>query len=413
MCESNWHKKEKCRDCRGLIMRFSQLTERVAGEGAAAWDLHVEALTQKRAGKDVIILSIGDPDLDTPKEITEEAVRLLRAGDTHYADILGLPRARQAVAAQHSRTTGQAATVDNVAIMSGCQSGLFAVAMTILDPGDEAIVLEPMYVTYEATIQASGAKLVRVPLKAANNFRLDINDLAKAITPKTRAIFFATPSNPTGVAFNRAELEGIAALAKKHDLWVVADEVYSTLIFDGAHVSICGLDGMAERTATVSSLSKSHAMTGWRFGWVVGPKALIDHCGNLGLANLYGLPPFIQNASAMALEHEVPEVAEMREIYRHRRDMAVQALSQLPGIVCRSPAAGMFMLADVRGTGMSGHEYSWALFRATGVATLDATAFGPSAEGHIRISFAIDEISLTEACRRIADFTRQLMEKVA
>jgi aspartate/methionine/tyrosine aminotransferase len=394
-------------------MRFAQLTERVAGEGAAAWDLHVEALTQQRAGRDVIILSIGDPDLDTPSVITEEAVRLLRGGDTHYADILGLPRAREAVANQHSRTTGQKIGIDNVAIMSGCQSGLFAVAMTILDPGDEAIVLEPMYVTYEATIQASGAKLARVPLKAENNFRLDLADLRKAVTPKTRAIFFATPSNPTGVALNRAELEGIAAVAREHDLWVVADEVYSTLVFDGEHISICGLEGMAERTATVSSLSKSHAMTGWRFGWVAGPEELIQHVGNLGLANLYGLPPFIQNASAFALERDVPEVAEMRETYRRRRDMAMKALSQLPGIVCRSPAAGMFMLADVRGTGMSGHEFSWALFRATGVATLDATAFGPSAEGHIRISFAIDEKSLNEACRRIADFTRGLREKVA
>ncbi|WP_374652916.1 pyridoxal phosphate-dependent aminotransferase [Dongia sp.] len=394
-------------------MRFAQLTDRVAGEGAAAWDLHVEALTQMRAGKDVIILSIGDPDLDTPKAITEEAVRLLRSGDTHYADILGLPRAREAVAAQHSRTTGQKIGVDNVAIMSGCQSGLFAVAMTILDPGDEAIVLEPMYVTYEATIQASGASLARVPLKAENNFHLDIADLKRAVTPKTRAIFFATPSNPTGVTLSRAELEGIAAVARENDLWVVADEVYSTLVFDGEHVSICGLPGMAERTATVSSLSKSHAMTGWRFGWVAGPAELIQHVGNLGLANLYGLPPFIQNASAMALERDIPEVAEMREIYRRRRDMAVAALSQLPGIVCRSPAAGMFMLADVRGTGMSGHEFSWALFRATGVSTLDATAFGPSAEGHVRISFAIDEKNLMEACRRIADFTRGLMEKVA
>lgn len=394
-------------------MRYSQLTDRVAGEGAAAWDLHVEALTQKRAGKDVIILSIGDPDLDTPAVITEEAVRLLRAGDTHYADILGLPRAREAVAKMHSRTTGQSVSVDNVAIMSGCQSGLFAAAMCILNPGDEAVVLEPMYVTYEATIQASGAKLVRVPLKAANNFRLDVADLAAAITPKTKAIFFATPSNPTGVALNRAELEGIAAIARKHDLWVVADEVYSTLIFDGEHISICGLDGMAERTATVSSVSKSHAMTGWRFGWLVGPEQLIHHSGNLGLANMYGLPPFIQNATALALESNIPEVDEMRDIYRSRRDMAVKALSQLPGIKCHSPAAGMFMMADVRGTGMSGHDFSWALFKATGVATLDATAFGPSAEGHIRISFAIDEISLTEACRRIADFTRKLMEKVA
>ena len=394
-------------------MRYSRFVDRIAGEGAAAWDLHVEALRQKRAGRDVIILSIGDPDFSSPPAVTEEAVKLLRAGDTHYADILGLPRAREAVATQHSRLTGQKVGSENVAIMSGAQSGLFATAINILDQGDEAVVLEPMYVTYEATIQASGAKLVRVPLKAVNNFHLDLADLAQAITPKTRAIFFATPSNPTGVVMSRADLEGIAALARKHDLWVVSDEVYSTIIFDGAHVSICGLDGMAERTVTINSLSKSHAMTGWRFGWMVGPKELISHVGNLGLCNLYGLPPFIQNAAAMAMESEIPEVDEMRMLYQRRRDMAMAALGQLPGVICRSPAAGMFMLADVRGTGMSGSDFAWALFRQTGVAVLDATAFGPSAEGHLRISFAIDEKSLGEACRRIAEFTRGLVGKVA
>lgn len=394
-------------------MRYAELTGRIAGEGAAAWDLHVAALAEMRAGRDVIILSIGDPDFNTPTAITEEAVKLLREGDTHYADILGLPRIREAVAVQHSRLTGQAITQQNVAIMSGAQAGLFSAAMTILNPGDEVVVLEPMYVTYEATIQASGAKLVRVPLKAANNFRLDLADLARAITPKTRAIFFATPSNPTGVVLNRADLEGIAALARKHDLWVVSDEVYSTIVFDGEHISICGLDGMAERTITVNSLSKSHAMTGWRIGWLVGPETLIGHVANLGLTNMYGLPPFVQNAAAFALEGDVPEVEEMCRAYRRRRDMALAALGQLPGIICRTPAAGMFMMADVRGTGMTGNEFAWALFRETGVATLDATAFGPSAEGHLRISFAIDEKNLAEACRRIAEFTRGLMGKVA
>ena len=191
---------------------------------------------------------------------------------------------------------------------------------------------------------------------------------------------------------------------------MVSDEVYSTIVFEGEHVSICGLPGMAERTVTVNSLSKSHAMTGWRIGWMVGPTELIGHVGNLGLANMYGLPPFIQKASALALNTDIPEIREMCDIYRCRRDMTVAALGQLPGIVCRSPDAGMFMLADVRGTGMTGSEYAWALFRETGVATLDATAFGASAEGHVRISFAIDEPTLAEACRRIAEFTKGLMK---
>lgn len=389
-------------------MRYSPFTDRLAGEGAAAWDLHVEAVTRKRAGQDVIVLSIGDPEFTSPQAVIDAAVAGLRSGDTHYADVLGLPRTRAAVAAQHSRLTEQKVGPENVAIVAGAQGGLFAAAMCLLGSGDDAIVLEPMYVTYEATIQATGAHLVRVPLAAETGFRLDLPALEKAITPKTRAIFFATPNNPTGAVLNRAELEGIAALARKHDLWVVADEVYSTIIFDGEHVSICGLPGMAERSVTINSLSKSHAMTGWRAGWLVGPKELIHHVGNLGLTNQYGLPPFIQNAQALALETHVPEVAEMREAYRRRRDLVLAALGQLPGIVCRKPAAGMFMLADVRGTGLTANDYAWRLFRETGVAVLDATAFGKAAAGHLRISFAMDEMTLSEACRRIAAFAQGL-----
>jgi arginine:pyruvate transaminase len=387
------------------MMRYSEFTQRLAGEGTAAWDLHIEAVAAKRAGRDVIVLSIGDPEFDSPPAVTEAAIAGLRGGNTHYADILGLPRARAAVAAQHSRRTGQAVNADNVAIVAGAQGGLFSAAMCILGPGDDVIVLEPMYVTYEATLQAGGANLIRVPLAAETGFRLDLPALRAAITPRTKAIFFATPNNPTGAVLTRAELEGIAKLAREFDLWLVSDEVYSTIIFDGEHVSICGLAGMAERTITINSLSKSHAMTGWRVGWIVGPKELIGHVGNLGLCNLYGLPPFIQNAATLALETEVPEVAAMRDAYLRRRDLALSALGQLPGIVCRSPAAGMFMLADVRGTGLTAYDYAWRLFRETGVAVLDATAFGRAAAGHVRISFAIDEKTLAEACRRIAQFT--------
>jgi arginine:pyruvate transaminase len=389
-------------------MRYSAATDRLAGAGAAAWDLHVEAAAAKRAGADVIVLSIGDPEFSSPPAITEAAIEGLRRGDTHYADVLGLPRTRAAVAAQHSRRTGQQVGPENVAIMAGAQGGLFAASTCILGPGDDVIVLEPMYVTYEATVQVGGANLVRVPLAAETGFRLDLAALRGAVTPRTRAIFFATPNNPTGAVLNRTELEGIAALAREHDLWVVSDEVYSTIVFDGEHISICGLPGMAERTITINSLSKSHAMTGWRAGWLVGPAELIRHVGNLGLTNLYGLPPFIQNAAALALETEVPEVVSMRDAYLRRRDLALAALGQLPGIVCRAPAAGMFMLADVRGTGLTAYDYAWRLFRETGVAVLDATAFGKAAAGHVRISFAIDEKTLTEACRRIASFTRSL-----
>jgi arginine:pyruvate transaminase len=263
-------------------------------------------------------------------------------------------------------------------------------------------------VTYEATLRAPGAKIVSVPQRAENDFHLDAEEVARAITPRTRAIYFATPCNPTGAMMTRAALERIAQLAIEHDLWVVSDEVYATLTFGKEHVSIASLPGMADRTVTISSLSKSHAMTGWRMGWIVGPKALIDHMHNLSMAMLYGLPTFLQRGAVVALEQDLAEVETMRATYQRRRDAAVARLNQVPGVKCHSPDAGMFMMLDVRGTGLDSGDFAEKLYDVTGVAVLDATAFGKSAAGHVRVSFVADDKSLEEACRRISAFVRDL-----
>ena len=389
-------------------MRFSPLVDRLQGEGVAAWDLHYRAAADQRAGRDVIVLSVGDPDFDTPAAITEATIAALRAGETHYSDLLGLDELRTAVARRHQEKSGQPTTIKNVAIMSGAQCGLFASSMCLLAPGDEVIVPEPMYVTYEATLQAPGARIVSVPQRPENGFHLDPKDVARAITQRTRAIYFATPCNPTGAMMPRATLEQVAALARQHDLWVVSDEVYATLTFSEQHVSIAGLPGMAERAVTINSLSKSHAMTGWRMGWMVGPKPLIAHVYNLSMAMLYGLPTFLQRGAVVALEQDLAEVEVMRATYQRRRDMVVMRLNQVPGLKCLSPDAGMFMMLDVRGTGLGSGEFSTKLYEATGVSVLDATAFGNSAAGHVRMSFVADDDSLEEACRRISGFVRTL-----
>ncbi len=394
-------------------MRFSPLVDRLAGEGTSAWNIHYRAVADRRAGRDVIVLSVGDPDFDTPAAITEATIAALRAGDTHYSDLLGLEELRAAIARRHQAKTGAATTEDNIAVMAGAQCGLFASSLCLLAPGDEVIVPEPMYVTYEATLQAPGAKIVRVAQRPENGFHLNPDDIAKAITPRTRAIYFATPCNPTGAMIPRASLERVAELAQRHDLWVVSDEVYAALTFAQEHVSIGGLPGMAERTVTINSLSKSHAMTGWRMGWIVAPTALIDHIHNLSMAMLYGLPTFLQRGALVALDEDLAEVETMRATYQRRRDIAATRLNQIPGLRCLTPDAGMFMMLDVRGTGLSAGEFSNKLYEAEGVAVLDATAFGPSAAGHVRMSFVADDASLEEACRRIAAFTRSLPDIAA
>jgi len=389
-------------------MRFSPLVDRIGGEGVAAWEIHYRATRERRAGRDVIVLSVGDPDFDTPRAISDAAIAALRAGETHYSDLLGLDELRAGIARRFQASTGHPTTADNVAVVPGAQNGLFASALCLLAPGDEVIVPEPMYVTYEATLRAPGATIVPVPQRAEAGFHLDAEEVARAITPRTRAIYFATPCNPTGAMMPRAAIEAIAALAIKHDLWVVSDEVYAALTFGKDHVSIGGLPGMADRAVTVSSLSKSHAMTGWRIGWVIGPTALIDHMYNLSMAMLYGLPSFMQRGAVEALARDLPEVEMMRATYQRRRDMVVTRLNQVPGLKSHSPDAGMFMMLDVRGTGLGSGEFSRRLYESTGVSVLDATAFGPSAAGHVRMSFVADDKSLEEACRRISSFVRNL-----
>jgi arginine:pyruvate transaminase len=391
-------------------MKFSSLVNRIAGEGVDAWHIHSAALSAAERGEDVIVLSVGDPDFATPEPITEAAVRALRGGDTHYTVVPGRELLRKAIAQQHVERCGQLVHGENVIVTSGAQNALFCVAQCLCEQGDEVLVPEPMYLTYEASIRASGATLIPVPVDADNNFRINLTALQAAITPRTRAIFLATPCNPTGVVMRLEELQAIARLAQLHDLWVVSDEVYADLTFELAHVSIAALPNMAERTVTISSLSKSHAMAGWRLGWAVAPAPLIEHIANLLLCMMYGIPGFVQEAALEAIAQRKVVVPAMRAEYLKRRDIAYKLLGDVPGLDCRLAEAGMFMLIDIRDTGMSAHDFTWGLFRQTGVSVLDAQAFGPTARGFLRLGFVVGEERLTEACQRIASYVNTVMQ---
>ncbi|NMZ13374.1 pyridoxal phosphate-dependent aminotransferase [Pseudomonas proteolytica] len=389
-------------------MRYSPFVERISGESVSAWDIHYAAVEARGRGEDVIVLSVGDPDFATASAICETAVDALRAGDTHYTHVLGRPALREAIAAKQSRLQGIAVHADNVALVAGAQNGLFATSLCLFSQGDEVLVPEPMYLTYEACIHASGARIATIEQPAANGFRLTRAALEKAISAKTRGIALATPCNPTGNVYSREELELVAEVAREHDLWVISDEVYGQITYDQPHVSIASLPGMAERTVVLNSLSKTHAMTGWRVGWVVAPTALVGHLDNLLLCMLYGLPGFIQEAAIKALELDDEVVSDARTVYRRRRDLVVAGLGGIADLDCRVPQAGMFMLVDVRRTGLSSMDFAWQLFRATGVSVLDAQAFGASAEGFVRISFTVADDTLKDACQRIAGFVEGL-----
>ena len=395
----------------GSSSRFSDLVKRLDNDGASAWDAHYRAEAAIESGdENVIILSIGDPDFPTPEPIVDSAITALRGGDTHYTPMDGRRELRAAIAEHTSQRTGLSLDASNVVVTAGTQNAMFAASMCLLGAGDEVIVLEPMYVTYESTFTVGGARLVRVSQQPPG-FRPDPKAVAAAVTPATRAIVLTNPNNPTGVVMTDAELAAIAEIAIEHDLWVISDEVYCNVAFDrpsGSVGSIAALPGLAERTVIVGSLSKSHAMTGWRVGWAIGPTDLVDHIFQMAVIINYGIPGFVQQAALDALVQFVETADEMRETYLRRRDLAVSILAEAAGLTVLCPDAGMYVLIDVSAVAESSSEFCTALFDEQRVALLDAKAFGSSADGWVRLSFTTSDEKLAVGCRRIVAFAQGL-----
>jgi arginine:pyruvate transaminase len=389
-------------------MRFSPLVERVAGRGSAAWSIHTEARRRQEAGEDVIFLTVGDPDQEPPETVIDATVTALRDRRTGYAPTIGYPALREAIAARVARRSGQPCTADNIAVVPGAQGGLYSAMQCLAGPGDEVVVGEPIYATYEGVIGASGARMVTFPLRPERGFHPDIDALARAITPQTRVLWINSPHNPTGAVFTRAEVEAVAALCREHDLWLLSDEVYEDLAFARPHTGAWSLSGMAERTVVVSSLSKSHALPAFRLGWVVGPPELIRHLANLLLCLTYGSPAFIQYGALAALRDELPEVAALREDYRRRAALMSELLADAPGCRVIPPEGGMFVLLDIRGTGLGAADFARRLLDGERVAVLPCDGFGPSAAGHLRIALSAPEARLRDAADRILRFARGL-----
>jgi arginine:pyruvate transaminase len=393
-------------------VRYAPLTERIRGAGADAWAVHDLAMRRRERGDDVIVLSIGESDIDTPPAITDVAVGALRGGRTRYMPQAGSDGLREAVARHIGKLSQIEIAPERVVFFPGAQTALYAVCQCILGPGDEVIVPEPSYVTYEAVVGSTGAGIVNVPLPPERGFHLDPADVERAVTPRTRAVLLTSPHNPTGAVTTRDELVAVGEICRAHDLWLVSDEVYAELTFGAEHAGVLSLTGLADRVVSVSSLSKSHSMTGWRAGWAIGSVELAEHLVYLAMCMLYGSPGFIQDAAQFALSTRLDEVGELYELYRRRAAAIIDEFSKLGPLRPRMPEGGMFLMLDIRATGLSGDAFARRLLEEEDVSVLPGEGFGPSAAGHVRICVTTDEERLREACRRIARCADRLVSAV-
>lgn len=382
-----------------------RITGIVTGEDDG-WGVQMRARTMAAAGRaDIVPLTMGDHDFPTAGLIRDACAAALAAGHTGYGSIRGIEPLRALIARRGSAVHGLGIDPDRVVLSMGGQAALFAACCCALGPGDEAIVIEPYYATYEQTIRAAGGVAVTVPTRADDGFQPDPATLRAAIGPRTRMILCNSPNNPSGTVYTRAALEGIAGLCRDHDLWLVSDEVYHSQVYAGAHLGPASLPGMAERTFIVDSMSKSHAMTGWRAGWLICPTVeAAERVADLFLTSAYGLAPFIQHAMQAALEAGDGPEREIAARYRRRRDRAVAVLSRAPRLRIHPPEAAMYVMIDLRGVAEDAERFAYALLEETGVAVMPGDSFGTSAAGHIRVSLTAPEEILAEACARIARF---------
>lgn len=385
-------------------MRYAAITERLQGLGADKWHVHLKAKEMRRRGEDVIMLSIGEPDIATPSELMDTLETSMRAGRTAYSSGRGEHSLLDALSRKYSARTGRSVTHENFVCLPGTQTALFAVMAALANPGDGVLTGDPLYATYDSVIRSTGAHRISVPLDPANGFRMRAIDLEKAITPECRVLLLNTPHNPTGAVLSRDEIRAIGEVCEKHDLWIIADEVYEDLVFDGGFASPFDDAKFAERTVVVSSISKSHAAPGFRSGWCAGPVEFCERLLPLAEAMLFGSQPFIADMTAHALSHPSTAAATMRASFKRRAELIRLAIGNSPLIESHQPASGMFLLADIRKTGLSGEAFALGLLEKEKVAVMPGEAFGEQINGFIRISLTVNDETLAVACERIKRF---------
>ena len=379
----------------------------LTGDSGDGWDVFYRARRMKTAGEPVLELTIGEHDIRTNPLILNAMHKAALGGHTGYAMVPGTDALRDLVAARITDRTGVPTSRDNILITPGGQSALFASHMAALDPGDTALYCDPFYATYPGTLRGAGGVPKAVQCLPENNFEPRFDDL-DAAAKGAKSLLINSPNNPTGVVYSAKTMDGIAKVCIDHNLWLISDEVYDTQIWDGTHISPRSLPEMADRTLVVGSMSKSHAMTGSRVGWVCGPAVTISHLINLATHTTYGVPGYIQDAAVFALNQGPALEYQVGAPFARRRAIAVDIFAT-QNLIKPVPSMGaMYQMLDIRATGLSGEDFANRLLDAELIGVMPGESFGEAAAGHIRLAMTIDDDAFDDAITRLCSFASQI-----
>jgi aspartate aminotransferase len=356
-------------------------------------------------GVDVIHLEIGDPDFDTPSNISQAAIAALQSGDTHYVSSWGIPELISAAQGATLRSRGFFPDEKQVLVTPGANIGIFYAIFCVAERGDEILVPDPGFPTYLSALAMCGVKPVQYKLDSKNEFRLDVTTLESLISPKTKMIIVTSPNNPTGSTLSRAELSAVYDLAEKYDLFVYSDEIYSRMVYQKEDFySVSEIDRCSKRVILANGFSKAFAMTGWRLGVLVAPETLAEKMMLLLQTTSSCVSPFIQKAGVEAITGAQSEIDSMMATYGRRRDLLIKGLNSIPGLSCTSPKGAFYAFVDITSFGISSSKFASRVLEEHGVALLPGTDFGPNGEGFVRLSFASSENRLQEAVGRLREF---------
>jgi arginine:pyruvate transaminase len=387
--------------------KLSQRITTLNGDGSDGWDVFYRAREMIAAGEHVTELTVGEHDIRTDPTILKAMYDSAIGGHTGYAIVPGISPLRDHVAARITAQSGVPTRRENVLITPGGQAGLFAAHMAVCSPGDVALIVDPYYATYPGVVRSAGAQPRAVPTRSSRGF-LPERDVLDAACDGAVSLLVNSPNNPTGAVYPYETMADIAAVMQDRDMWLISDEVYDTQVWDGTHLSPRALPGMAERTLVIGSMSKSHAMTGSRIGWIVGPEEAIDCLVDLATNTTYGVPGYIQDAALFGLQAGSGLEAQIAAPFLRRRSIAARVLAGQQ-VVQMIPAQGaMYVMLDVRGTGLSGEAFAFALLDAHHIAVMPGESFGASAAGHIRVAMTVDDARFEAALTTLCGFAAGL-----